>query len=80
MKKKRRTTSMSKYYIKVTKCCASCAHKEIDEMGERTCKVTKQRTESSERCRKWRMAKGLQNAGMSGGVVRLKGTTEVVIR
>lgn len=71
---------MSKYYIKVTKCCASCAHKDIDEMGERTCKVTNQQIVPSERCRKWKMAKGLQNAGKSGGVVRLKGTTEVVIR
>ena len=71
---------MSKYYIKVTKCCASCAHKEIDEMGERTCKVTKQRTEPSDRYRKWIMAKGLQNAGKSGGVVRDLETKEIVIK
>jgi hypothetical protein len=31
-------------------------------------------------CQQWQMSDGLKNAGMGGGVVRLKGTTEIVIR
>lgn len=79
-KAKRITNVRNAHYIKVTKCCASCAHKEIEETGERFCMVTKKMVHPSERCRKWQMAEGLQQAGMSGGVVRNKETKEVIIR
>jgi hypothetical protein len=32
------------------------------------------------KCKQWLMSDGLKNAGKGGGVVRLKGTTEVIIK
>lgn len=68
------------YFIKVKRCCASCKFKYITEEGERLCTWSWKTVEAHERCCRWEMANELQNAGMSGGVVRLKGTTDVVIR
>jgi hypothetical protein len=31
-------------------------------------------------CQQWQMSDGLKNAGMGGGVVRLKGTTEIILK
>jgi len=32
------------------------------------------------KCKQWLMSDGLKNAGKGGGEVRLKGTTEVIIK
>jgi hypothetical protein len=32
------------------------------------------------KCKQWLMSDGLKNAGKGGGVVRLKGTAEVIIK
>ena len=66
--------------VKVRKCCASCQHKEIDVDGIRSCKLTKELVGQKSRCKHWEMNDGLKNAGLSGGVVRLKGTAEIIIR
>jgi hypothetical protein len=38
------------------------------------------KVEQKFKCKQWQMSDGLKNAGKSGGVVRLIGTTEIVIR
>jgi hypothetical protein len=40
----------------------------------------KQKVEQKFKCKKWQMSDGMKNAGKGGGVVRLKGTTEVIIK
>lgn len=70
----------NKYHIEVKECCASCKHKDLPEDGSRVCLLSQMIMESGFRCSKWGMSEGLQNAGKSGGVVRLKGTQEIVLR
>ena len=69
----------NKHFVKVKRCCASCLHKEITNEGARVCALMELKVEQMFRCKKWQMSKGVENAGMGGGVVRLKGTQEVVI-
>ena len=39
------------------------------------------KVEQKFKCKQWEMSDGLKNAGLqTGGVVRLKGTTEVIIK
>lgn len=67
--------------IKVKCFCASCAFKKIDAEGNRICKLTKQMVAQKHRCKQWEMSDGLKNAGLPNkGVVRLRGTGEIVIR
>ena len=69
------------YHIKVNKCCASCKHKESQNDGTRQCTRTGQMVEKKSVCPEWEMNDCLRNAGLQkGAVVRLKGTTEIVIR
>ena len=55
--------------IKVKRCCASCANKEIDELGKRhcilgyACCIT---------CRHWHMREELRNAGSPFGVIKTR--------
>ena len=65
---------------KIRKCCASCQHKCIEGDGTRTCATLMLKVEQKFKCKQWQMSDGLKNAGKSGGVVRLIGTTEIVIR
>jgi hypothetical protein len=37
------------------------------------------KVEQKFKCKQWQMSDGLKNAGKGGGVVRLIGTTEIVI-
>ena len=74
------TSVRNKYYIKVKRCCASCQHKEVEADGTRTCKLKQETVSQKSRCKHWEMSDGLKNAGLSGGVVRLKGTAEIIIR
>ena len=70
----------NEYHIRVKKCCASCAMKEILKDGTRVCSQMQLKVESSFKCKMWEMSEGLRNAGLQrGGVVRLKGTAETII-
>ena len=69
--------------IWVKRGCFSCEHRHIDWEEEdenlRLCKLDYQKHPRCDLCGKWKMRKGLQNAGISGGVVRNIKTTEVII-
>ena len=66
--------------VKVKRCCASCQHKCVENNGTRFCALKMMVVEQKFKCKQWQMSDGLKNAGKSGGVVRLIGTTEIVIR
>ncbi len=73
-------TTLNAYHIKVNKICASCKHKECMSDGTRVCQKMGLKVEQKYKCRQWEMADGLKNPGLqNGGVVRLKGTQEIVI-
>ena len=55
--------------IKVKRCCASCANKEIDEFGVRHCTLG---YDSCDTCRHWRMREELRNAGTPFGAIKSK--------
>ena len=72
---------MNAYHIKVNKICASCKHKECMSDGTRVCQKMGLKVEQKYKCRQWKMCDGLKNAGLqNGGVVRLKGTQEIIIQ
>lgn len=73
-------TCKNAYHIKVNKMCASCKHKESQNDGTRVCAQMMIKVEQRFKCKQWLMSDGLKNAGKGGGVVRLKGTTEVIIK
>ena len=79
-KKTKTVWMMNGYHIKVKKCCASCQFKEIDKEGNRICTKMQLIIGQRDKCKQWLMSDGLKNAGKGGGVVRLKGTTEIVIK
>ena len=66
--------------VKVKRCCASCEHKCIEKDGTRVCAQMMIKVEQQVKCKQWLMSDGLKNAGKGGGEVRLKGTTEVIIK
>ena len=69
------------YHIKVNKCCASCLHKECLLDGSRMCQRVQVVVEQNFICCHWQMSDGLKNAGLqNGGVVRERGTKEIIIR
>ena len=73
--------SVNAYGITVKKMCASCAMKEVQNDGERVCQKMGLIVKQQFCCRHWQMSDGLKNAGLQmGGVVRLRGTQEIVIR
>lgn len=80
MKKMKITSVRNAYGCKIKKCCASCQHKCIGNEGTRVCTLMKQKVEQKFKCKKWQMSDGMKNAGKGGGVVCLKGTTEVIIK
>ena len=74
-------TVINAYHIRVNKICAACQHKEILKDGSRVCTKMQLMVAARHNCREWTMSDGLKNAGLlSGGVVRLKGTAEVIIK
>ena len=80
MTQKIRITSVRNAHgCKIRKCCASCQHKCIESDGTRFCAQMLIKVEQKFKCKQWQMSDGLMNAGKSGGVVRLIGTTEIVI-
>ena len=73
--------SVNAYGITVKKMCASCQFKEVLNDGERVCKKMQLKVRQQFVCRHWKMCDGLKNAGLqNGGVVRLKGTQEIIIQ
>ena len=66
--------------VKVKRCCASCQHKCIETDGTRVCAAMMIKVEQKFKCKQWQMSDGMKNAGRGGGVVRLIGTTEVIIK
>ena len=81
MEKVIRITSVRNAHgVKVKRCCASCEHKCIDKGGARVCAQMMIKVEQKFKCKQWLMSDGMMNAGKGGGVVRLKGTTEVIIK
>ena len=80
MSQKIRITSVRNAHgVKVKRCCASCQHKCIDSEGTRFCAQMMLKVEQKFKCKQWQMSDGLKNAGKGGGVVRLIGTTEIII-
>ena len=80
MSQKIRITSVRNAHgVKVKRCCASCQHKCIESDGTRTCAQMMLKVEQKFKCKQWQMSDGLKNAGKAGGVVRLIGTTEIII-
>ena len=74
-------TILNMYRVRVKKWCASCKHKEVENDGTRVCAKMQLKVPQDLVCRQWQMSDGLKNAGLlAGGVVRLKGTTEIVIK
>ena len=80
MEKIRIVSVRNSYDVKVKRCCASCQHKCIETDGTRVCAMMMIKVEQRFKCKQWRMSDGLKNAGKGGGVVRLKGTTEIIIQ
>ncbi|SDG57181.1 hypothetical protein SAMN04487901_105176 [Prevotella communis] len=73
-------TVVNAYRIKVKAMCASCKYKKCMSDGTRVCKQMGLKVKQTFQCSQWEMADGLKNAGLqNGGVVRLKGTQEIVI-
>jgi hypothetical protein len=55
--------------------------KEVQNDGERVCQKMGLKVKQQFCCRYWQMSDGLKNAGLqNGGVVRQRGTLEIVIR
>ena len=68
------------YHIKVKKICASCKHKQCENDGTRVCQKMGIKVKQDTHCCLWEMTDGLKNAGLqNGGVVRHRGTKEVII-
>ena len=74
------TSVRNAHGVKVKRCCASCQHKCIESDGTRICALMMLKVQQKFKCKKWQMSDGMKNAGKGGGVVRLIGTTEVIIK
>ena len=78
--RERKEFVLNVHYIRVCKCCASCAHKEITrERLTRWCTWNETRVVPTHVCPQWEMSEMMKKAGLSGGVVRDKVTKEVLI-
>ena len=80
MDKMRIVSVRNAHGVKVKRCCASCQHKGIEKDGTRFCALKMMVVEQKFKCKQWQMSDGMKNAGRGGGVVRLKGTTELIIK
>lgn len=66
--------------IDIRICCASCAFKDYATRFPRFCSHHHKEVKALWVCDEWQMNDGLKNAGINmGGVVRLRGTKEVII-
>ena len=78
--KVRITSVRNAHGIKVKKCCASCQFKFVEIDGTRICSKMQLKVGQKFKCKQWLMSDGMKNAGNGGGVVRLIGTTEIIIK
>ena len=60
----------NRYGHMVKKCCASCAHKCLNDFGQRNCLLTKKRVRASFVCGDWEMNEQLQTLGCEQGKVQ----------
>ena len=74
-------TVMNAYHIRVKKICASCQHKDVENNGTRVCTKMLLKVPQDMVCQQWQMSDGLKKVGLqTGGVVRLQGTQEIIIK
>ena len=74
------TSVRNAHGVKVKRCCASGQHKCIMKDGTRICAQMMIKVGQKFKCKQWQMSDGMKNAGNGGGVVRLIGTTEIIIK
>ena len=60
----------NKYGIKIKKCCASCAHKCLNDFGQRNCMLTNKRVRAGQVCENWEMNEQLEMLGCQRGKVQ----------
>ena len=60
------------YYQRVSKKCASCRYKDIENDGTRVCLKMGLKVEQTFCCQQWQMSDGLKRAGMQNGGVVLR--------
>jgi len=66
--------------IQVKKCCASCAHKQLNRtVSQRVCAKHNKEVRAQDVCPGWKMNKTLQALGREWGTVKDKETKEVCI-
>lgn len=85
MKKIMKTTMTSEYEsvrntfgVTVKVGCMSCQHRNVI-LGVRFCCLTGQQVSGNSICDQWQLSDGLQNAGLGTGVVRRRGTKEIIL-
>ena len=70
----------NQYGHQVRQWCSSCGYKQVENDGTRVCQLMNIKVSQRMVCPRWQMSDGLKNAGLqNGGVVRLRGTLEVII-
>ena len=69
------------YGHQVRQWCGSCGYKQVENDGTRVCQLMNIKVSQRMVCPRWQMSDGLKNARLqNGGVVRLRGTLEVIIK
>ena len=78
-KMERRIFVRNRFDIRVKKCCASCAFKDLKRaVTKRYCKEHARCVNPSEVCERWKMSDLLKQVGKTQGDVRDKDTKEVL--
>ena len=73
-------TVLNMYRIRVRKWCASCERKVVDNDGTRNCTGMQVKVPKDFICPQWQLSYALQQAGRDDGVVKLKGSHEIIIK
>ena len=66
----KRKFTRNEHGVKVKMCCASCQKRKITSEEGRVCGLSGKPVSGCHRCKHWEMSRRLQNAGMSGGLVK----------
>jgi hypothetical protein len=72
MKEKATEWMPNEYGIMVKKCCASCAHKYLDDFGNRRCMLTGRPTRGCCVCKDWEISSQLATLGEEHGKVQCR--------
>lgn len=71
----------NQYGQQVRQLCSSCLYKTIENDGTRVCQLMNIKVAQRMVCPRWQISDGLKNGGLqNGGVVKLRGTLEVIIK